>query len=431
MTTAPPRAARPTRTPGLYVLAVAVFAVITTEVVPVGILPQVADSFSTTESTAGLLVTLYAGLVALGAIPLTLFTNHLPRKPVLLSTLVAFTASNVLATFAPSFAWLVVARALGGLAHALFFAISIGYASRIAPAGRVGHAMALVAVGGSAGFILGVPAGTALASVAGWRVTFGALAVLVLGALLASLRWLPSVQHTVSGSSALVPGGGKMLAIVWLSGLCFLGHYTVYTYVSPLLLAAGLPAVWLSPALVLFGVTGLVAIRVAGSRLDSHPWRWMILVPAVLTVGLVLVAVTQGTLWLLLVVASVWIAAFGPVGSTYQATLVKVGRSNPEMAGAWINLTSNVGIGGGSALGGAVLSVAGYAALGWVGAAVLVVALALTLVFSRKLRAVVSSADGTESTKRYNQPQDSSDVGLGVTTAAERNTVQDAERLAA
>lgn len=381
---APPRSKA-----GLYILAVAVFSVITTEVVPVGILPQVADSFDVSESTAGLLVTLYASLVAIGAIPLTLFTNQLPRKPVLLSTMVVFGASNLLATLAPSFAWLVVARAMGGLAHALFFAIAIGYSSRIAEPGQVGRAMALVAVGGSAGFILGVPAGTALAAVAGWRVTFGVLTLLVLAAFVAALKLLPPVEHAPDTSPALVPGGSKMLAIVWLSGLCFLGHYTVYTYVSPLLLDAGLDASLLSPVLVVFGVAGLLAIRVAGARLDKHPWRWMVLVPAALAVGLVATALGTGHLWPLLIVATLWIAAFGPVGSTYQSTLVKVGRENPEMAGAWINLTSNVGIGAGSALGGAVLTVTGYRGLGWVGAVLLVVTLGLTLLARKKLRPVV------------------------------------------
>jgi predicted MFS family arabinose efflux permease len=378
---------------GLYILAVAVFAAITTEMAPVGMLPVIGDSLGIAEHTAGLLVTLYAALVAFGSVPLTLLTYAIGRKQLLLSTMAIFVVSNLVATVAPNFGWLVLARAIGGLAHALFFALSIGYSSRIAPRGQVGKAMAIVAIGGSAGQILGVPAGTLLASLFGWRVTFATLAIIMAGAFVSALIFLPKIEHDPVGSPELIPGGGKLMTVVGLNGLVFLGHYSLYTYVSPMLLSAGLASGWLSPVLVVFGLAGLVAIQFTGRHLDAHPYRWLVIIPSSLCVGLVLTAVGAGFLWPLLVLATMWVAAFGPVGSVYQSALVRIGKKNPEMAGAWINASSNVGISAGSFLGGVVVAGVGYSATAWVGAALMLVTVGLTLLARRALKPVVDAVE--------------------------------------
>jgi predicted MFS family arabinose efflux permease len=390
MTTHSPKKASWT---GLYILAVAVFAAITTEMAPVGMLPVVGHGLGVSESTAGLLVTLYAGLVAFGSVPLTLFTYTISRKHLLLTTMGVFVASNLLAAVAPSFAWLALARAIGGLAHALFFALSIGYSSRIAPRGQVGKAMAIVAVGGSAGQILGVPVGTLLASVFSWRVTFAALAIIMAGAFAAALFLLPAIKHDPLGSPELIPGGAKMMTVVGLNGLVFLGHYSLYTYVSPMLLSAGLASGWLSPVLVVFGLAGLVAIQITGRHLDAHPYRWLVIIPSSLCVGLILTAVGAAFLWPLLVLATMWVSVFGPVGSVYQSSLVRIGKKNPEMAGAWINASSNVGISLGSYVGGVVVVGVGYAATAWVGAAIMLVAVGLTWWARSALKPVVDAVE--------------------------------------
>jgi predicted MFS family arabinose efflux permease len=375
---------------GLILLAVAIFAVITTEVVPIGILPRVVQDFGLDESAGGMLVSLYAGLVAVTAVPLTRFTGSLPRKPVLLSTLVIFTASNLLAALAPSFAWLVVARAVGGMAHALFFALAIGYATRIAPPGSLGKAMAMTSMGASAGFILGVPAGTALSEAAGWRVTFGALGALTAVAFVVALVLLPGVKHDAAASRTLVPGGGSLLLVASLAGLTFLGHYCLYTFVSPLILSTGMNPVWLSPVLVLFGVAGLFAIRAVAPRLDAHPVRWMILVPVSILISLAATVLAMPALWPTLVIAGLWGACFAPVNSTFQNVLVRVGKENPEMAGAWINVTCNLGIGGGAALGGLALDASGLQGAGWLGCGILALTVLATLALRPRLQAAAA-----------------------------------------
>ena len=154
---------------GLVALTLATFVAITTELVPVGLLPQISSDLEVTESVAGLLVTVYAFMVAALAIPLTLGTRRLPRKGLLLVTLVAYTVSNALVGIAPSFGLVAAGRAVGGIAHALFFSLSIGYASRLVLPQVTGRALALVTAGASAGLVLGVPLSTALGIAVGWR----------------------------------------------------------------------------------------------------------------------------------------------------------------------------------------------------------------------------------------------------------------------
>ncbi|MEK8226802.1 MFS transporter [Oerskovia sp. M15] len=117
--------------PGILALMLATFLAITTELLPVGLLPLIGDELDVSESTAGLLVTVYALMVAALAVPLTLATVRLPRKGLLLGTLLAYTASNALVALAPTFAVVATGRAVGGIAHALFFSVSIGYGARL------------------------------------------------------------------------------------------------------------------------------------------------------------------------------------------------------------------------------------------------------------------------------------------------------------
>ncbi|WP_040166577.1 MFS transporter [Microbacterium gorillae] len=370
---------------GLTVLAVAVFSVILTEVLPIGLVPEVVRAFGVDEAAAGLLIGLYAVLVAVTAVPLTRLTRRAPRKAVLLATLAVFAGSNVLAAAAVGFEMLVAARALAGVGHALFFALCIGYAARIAPPGQTGRAMAFVATGTSAGLIVGVPAGAALGDLVGWRGTFVVLAVLTTGSVIAAWRFLPPVGHDAEAGRTLVPGGGRMLLIAGLAGAAFLGYYTLYSYVSPMLLAAGLPRDVLAVVLVALGLSGLIGIRVAAPRLDRHPYGWMLGVPAAIAATQVILALVFPALWPVVLVALLWTAVWGPVNSTYQNSLVRVGRANPEMAGAWINVTCNIGIAVGSAIGGQVVVGPGYAVAGLVGTAVLAAAALVTLLARRAL----------------------------------------------
>jgi predicted MFS family arabinose efflux permease len=368
---------------GLMILSLSVFAAVTTEMAPVGLLPAIGHSFGITESTAGLLVSLYAVLVAVLAVPLTLATKRVPGKRLLLIALSSYAVSNVISALAPSLAVLAAGRAVGGVTHALFFSVFIGYATRLVPPAQTGRALALASVGVPAGFVLGVPLATALGNAAGWRATFAALAVLMTVVLVLVAVMLPDVR---SQADARRPAPGhlrQLVPVVVANTLVFLGQYTLYTYVSVLLLRSGASSPAVGPLLLVFGVFGLIGVWVAGPRLDRHLRSSALVVLAVLGAGIAAAGAAFPGLALVIVAGAVWNGAFGAVPSVFQTAAVRTQATSPELAGAWINATANTGIAAGAALGGVVLGSAGVREVAWLAAGLVILAIAAVLLGGR------------------------------------------------
>ena len=369
--------------PGLVSLALASCLAVTTEVLPVGLLPDIGAAFEMSDSVTGLLVSFYAVMVAALAVPLTLATSRFGRKPLLLTTLFGYALSNALVAAAPAFAIVATGRAVGGVTHALFFSLVIGYTPRLVSRADVGRALAISGSGASTGMVLGVPLCTSLGNAAGWRAPFALLAVLSILTVILVHRLLPTVTHEpVAGGSARAARGA--LAAISASNLfSFLGQFTVYTFVSVLLLSSGVNAVFVGPILLACGAGGLLTLWWVGRRLDRNPRRAAVVVLATVVASVVVIGGTWPTLIAVVIATIVWNGAFGGLPSIYQACAVRTHALSPELAGAWVNATANAGIAGGAAIGAGLLHAAGLASLAWAGALLIAVGLAVVLL-SRK-----------------------------------------------
>lgn len=371
---------------GLVALSLSTFVAITTELLPVGLLPQIAVGVSVSESTAGLLVSVYALLVAALAFPLTSWTRTLPRKPLIVGTLLAYAASNVIVALAPNFGMVAAGRALGGISHALFFSVAIGYASRLVRPEFTGRALTIATLGGSAGFVIGVPMTTSLGTALGWRAAFWILAVICALMALVVIWLLPPVEMIApSHDDAPAPAGARraVARVGTVNTLAFLGHYSVYTFISVMLLGAGLSESSVGPVLLVFGAVGLLGVWFAGTFVDKRP-RWATLMAlGTVGVGLLGVGLAYPHLWPLLIIGLVWLAAFGSLPAIIQAAAIRAHYGSPDIAGALVNSTANAGIGIGAALGGGVLAALGLAALPYVGAGIVLVAVVLVAVSKR------------------------------------------------
>ena len=359
---------------GLVALTLATFVAITTELVPVGLLPQISTDLEVTESVAGLLVTVYAFMVAALAIPLTLGTRRLPRKGLLLVTLVAYTVSNALVGIAPSFGLVAAGRAVGGIAHALFFSLSIGYASRLVLPHVTGRALALVTAGASAGLVLGVPLSTALGTAVGWRngvprarrrVRAGHRprrhpAPTGLRRRRAPRRPHPhrpppTARHRVDHQHPDLPGPVHRLHLR-------VGHPARDRPrprpPSVPCSSASAPSASSAPRTPPSRSTGTRAAAPSSctSSWPSGCWRSALAFPS--RVGV-------------LVAAAVWSGAFGAMASVFQTAAIRTRGASPDIIGALVNSTANIGIGGGAALGALVLVGPGLGALPYVGAGLL------------------------------------------------------------
>lgn len=351
--------------PALLSLAVASCLAVTTEVLPVGLLTGIGEGFGVEASVTGLLVTLYAVMVATLAVPLTLITSRFPRKPLLLLTLAGYALSNAMVAAAPVFAVVAAGRMIGGITHALFFSLCIGYVPRLVSGAYVGRALALATGGASAGFVLGVPLSTSLGTAVGWRASFAVLAV----ASVAVLALVAVVLPDVSGDHPEGTGdgrGGELAAVAVANVLTYLGQFTLYTYISLLLLSSGLEPALVGPLLLLCGACGFAGLYCTAKTLDRNPRATATTVLLTVIGGLVILACTYPTLGWVVLAAGVWNGAFGGVPSIYQACAVRSQAASPELSGAWVNATANLGIAGGAAIGAGVLTVADVGVLPWV-----------------------------------------------------------------
>ena len=273
---------------GLLSLALASCLAVTTEMLPVGLLPGMGESFRVADSVTGLLVSLYAVMVAVLSVPLALVTARFARKPLLLTTLLGYALSNALVAIAPTFLLLAVGRAVGGITHALFFSLCIGYVPRLVSGAQVGRALAIATGGATAGFIVGVPLSTSLGTALGWRTAFGVLAGLSVMTLLLVAKLLPSVSNDAPTRSAQSHGArGALGTVVASNSLTYLGQFTLYTFVSVLFLAAGVRPSFIGPLLLLCGMCGLAGLAYAASTLDRQPRRTTIAILSVVIVAIV------------------------------------------------------------------------------------------------------------------------------------------------
>ncbi|MCT7661786.1 MFS transporter [Mycobacterium deserti] len=369
--------------PALLSLAAAAFVAVTTEMLPVGLLPDIGAAFAVPESVIGLLVSLYAVMVAALAVPLTLLTARFARKPLLLATLAGYVVSNAMVAAAPVFAVVAVGRTLGGLTHALFFSLLIGYTPRLVSRAHLGRALSLVSGGASAGLVLGVPLSTSLGTAIGWRAAFAVLAGVAALTFVLVCLLLPGVENGPPGHTGDSVGRGALAAVAASNTLTFLGHFTLYTFITLVLLGSGIAPAMVGPILLVCGACGLISLWYAGRNLDRNPRRTVVVIFAVFIGAIVALGGTWPAGVAVVVAAIAWNGAFGAVPSIYQTHAVRTHAVTPELAGAWVNATANVGIAGGAAIGAGLLDSAGIWVLPWVSVALIGLGLLVILMSPR------------------------------------------------
>jgi DHA1 family inner membrane transport protein len=361
----------------LLLLAAATCAAVTTEMLPVGLLPSISQGLHVSESQVGLLVSGYAAVVAVTSIPMAAALQRLPRRPVLAVLLVTYGITNAVFAASNSYGLALAARLVAGLAHAAFFAVVVSAAVALVPRARAGRAVAVVMSGPSVALAAGVPAGTALGTVLGWRWVFAGSAVLLLLLAAAVARLLPAPPPAAGRQTVLAAlRQPRLLLIAGVIALFMIGHFTVYTYISPLLLYAGVTKVGLSAVLLGYGAAGLLGLALAGSVADRHPHGALSL-----TMGLM--AACLAGLWLgqatapIVIIVVIWGMTWGAVPTLTQSSALAAVPAAPDAAPAVVNAMTNVGISGGALIGARELAAGPVPALALTGAVLVAAALLL------------------------------------------------------
>ncbi|OBU87152.1 MFS transporter [Chromobacterium subtsugae] len=372
----------------LWALTLSAFAIGTTEFVIVGLIPTISASLGVSLPSAGLLVSLYALGVAVGAPLLTALTGRLPRKWLLIGLMALFTIGNLVAWQAPGYQALIAARLLTGLAHGVFFSIGSTLATGLVPKDKGASAIALMFSGLTVALVTGVPLGTFIGQHFGWQATFLAVSLLGVVALLGSLALVPSnlpKPAPASLSSQLaVLAQPRLLLVYAMTALGYGGSFTAFTFLAPMLeTVSGFAPGAVALIMLLYGVSVAIG-NIWGGRLADRkgPVAALKIIFAGLALVLLALTFTAGSKWLVALTVLAWGAvAFGNVAGL-QLYVVSQARARVPQAvdvASGLNIAAfNVGIAGGAWLGGHVVASLGLMATPWIGALIVLGAWLLT-----------------------------------------------------
>lgn len=377
----------------LWALTISAFAVGTTEFVIVGLLPTIAESLGVSLPSAGLLVSLYALGVTIGAPVLTALTGRMPRKTLLLALMALFIAGNAFAAVAPGYGSLIVARFLTGLAHGVFFAIASTIASGLVSRDRESSAIAMVFLGLTVALVTGVPLGTWIGQSFGWQATFLGVVLLGVIGLIASAVLVPSdlPQSASPGlrAQARVLTSPRLLLVYLITALGYGGNFIAFTYLAPMLTdVTGLSAGMVSLVILLYGASVAVG-NILGGRLADRmgPVPALTLIFAGLAVLLAAFGLALPHPVAAVAVVALWGGfAFANV-PPLQAYVVQIARQvSPDAVdvASGLNIGAfNLGIALGAAVGGVVVDHLGLIAAPFVGALIVAASIGLTRLSGR------------------------------------------------
>ncbi|WEL88114.1 MFS transporter [Pseudomonas sp. CBSPCBW29] len=363
----------------LLALAMTGFICIVTETLPAGLLPLISDGLAISPSMAGQMVTAYALGSVLAVIPLTIATRGWRRRNVLLLTIVGFLLFNSITALSSHYGLTLLARFLAGMAAGLAWSLLAGYARRMVEPHQQGKALALAMVGTPIALSLGVPLGTWLGGLVGWRTTFGIMSALTLVLIVWVLVKVPDYpgqaahQRMPLRKVLTTPGVRPVLAVViaWM-----LAHNILYTYIAPFVAPAGL--VDRVDLVLVFGVAALLGIWVT-ARLVDVALRKTVLVSlagfAATCLAFGFLAQVPGVIYL---GVAVWGLSFGGAATLLQTALADAAGEGADVALSLNVVAWNSAIAGSGVVGGVLLDTWGVASFPWAMLVLLAVGFAIT-----------------------------------------------------
>ena len=379
-------------------LSFAAFIFVTTELVPVGLLPDISKGLGSTESETGLLVTVYAWMVAVMSLPLTVLTARKDRRMLMLWILGIFVASHAVAACAQSYVMLMLARMGISLGHAVFWAITTPLAVRLAPEGKRGQAIAVIVTGTSLAVVLGVPLGTMVGKYLGWRATFALIGIIAFCIMLVIGRLLPPLPSSNAGSLKSVPillRRGALLKVYLLTVLVVTGHFSTFTYLRPFMeQVGGFDSSLVILLLLLLGGAGIIGSYLAGICAERFPNAILVIPLALLCLCLLLMTSAAASVWFVIPLCLVWGGSMSAVCLVFQVRIMNIASNAVDVALAISSGIFNIGIGGGAFVGSMVFVRLGIGNVGYTGA--VFVGLAVLIVLATLSR----SGRGNDGTQR-------------------------------
>ncbi|MBX9388581.1 Cmx/CmrA family chloramphenicol efflux MFS transporter [Streptomonospora nanhaiensis] len=386
----------------LYLLALAVFAMGTSEFMLAGLLPDIATDLGVPVATAGLLTSAFAvGMVA-GAPLMAALSRTWPRRTALLCFLGLFLGAHVAGALTGAFAVLFATRVVAALANAGFLAVAMTTAAALVPPDRTGRALAVLLGGTTLATIAGVPGGALLGALLDWRATFWAVALLCVPAALGVLRGIPAGPAADRGAPAPALRrelarlrSPRLLLVMALGALVNAATFGTFTFLATIATGtAGLDELWVPAVLVLFGLGSFAGVTAAGRLSDRRPGLVVAVTGPLLLVGWIALGLSAAHPAALPALVFAQGALSFALGGTLIARVLYAAAGAPTMAGSYATAALNVGAAAGPAVAAAALGTAA-AGLGpvWASAALVAAALLVAAPFPRALAGAARPAE--------------------------------------
>ncbi|MGI1835453.1 MULTISPECIES: MFS transporter [Bacillus] len=371
----------------VYLLALAAFLIGTIEYIITGIIQMVAHDLHVTTSTAGLLVTSLALSAAIGAPIVIALTINMDRRKILSWALIIFILSNFITSISHSFEMVMITRILQGISGGTAIVVAMAVATRLVEREKRGTAIGIILMGLSSSLVLGVPIGTFLSSMIGWKALFAAIGVITLIPLIVVYRRIPSMkeQESVTLRMQLSILKDKRILLAVAVTLFYVGGYsTLFTYLTPFLQkSANLSITEISGILLLAGICSFLGSSLGGMAADKKGPIFTIFSGIILQIMmLMLLAFVTGNLVVMVAVIMIWMIATWSTSPAQQLYLVTLVPKSPDIALSVNTSFIQFGFALGSGLGGIVLSRTSILHLSWISAGTVLLAL-LMVAFDR------------------------------------------------
>ena len=369
-------------------MGISAFVINTTEFVPVALLTDIAQDFSVTTAETGWILTLYAWIVAALSLPLMLLTGKLERKRLLLAVFIVFIASHVLTVFAWNFQILMISRVGAASAHAIFWSITAAIALRVAPKGKGALALSVLAMGTSLAMVLGVPLGRVVGQWFGWRTTFAGIGVMAFIVFMLQAKLLPTLPSQFEGDFRKVPELLKNPLLVGLYLfilLVFTAHYTAYSYIEPFMREVGLISESsVTLGLLVFGAAGLIGSVLFGWWGERSSQALLIISSLLLALSMLVLWWVVTSIGLLIITTLIWGIVLMLLILAVQAKVIMIDKQAQDVVMAMFSGIINLGIGAGALFGGYTVTHLTLPYVGFVGAAIAVIALSLIVLIIKR-----------------------------------------------
>lgn len=362
-------------------LAVGAFIFNTTEYIPIALLSDIGQSFGKPATEVGMMITVYAWIVALLSLPLMLMTKNIERRKLLLMLFALFALFHALSFFSWNFNILLVSRIGIALTHAVFWSITASLAVRLAPTGKTNQALGLLSTGTVLAMVLGIPLGRVVGQYFGWQLSFLLIGVCAAGVMLVLAKNLPALPSQNTGSLSSLPSLFKrrnLMLLYAMTVLIITAHFTAYSYIEPFVLqVGGFKAEQVTIVLSLYGLAGFAASYLFGKWFAKSQRLFMLGAVAVILLSALLLLPLSSFPYAVYALVFIWGVAIVIVSLGMVSKVLAFASDAADVANSIYSGLYNVGIGGGALLGHYVTVWFGLSNIGIAGALLAAASLAV------------------------------------------------------